>query len=89
MLLTQLPLLLQLASAPAPAHFLPGLADGYAPSSAAADSILDTAREALDRGRPWQASLLVAPVGMITVVLPDARASRTSVHVRSSRKTES
>jgi len=60
MLLTQLPLLLQLAAAPAPAHVLPGMA--YGPPSASADSILETAREALERGRPWQASLLVAPV---------------------------
>ena len=51
MLLTQLPLLLQLAAAPAPVHFLPGMA--YGPPSAAADSILETAREALARGRPW------------------------------------
>ena len=62
MLLTQLPLLFQLAAAPAPVHFVPGLADAYAPSRPYADSILDTAREALERGRPWQASLLVARV---------------------------
>src|SRR5688500_2343522 len=63
MLLTQLPLLFQLAAAPAPDQFLPGV--GYhmdAPRSAATDSLLDGAREALERGRPWQASLLVAPV---------------------------
>jgi hypothetical protein len=62
MLLTQLGLLFQLAAAPAPAEFLPGMTHGYAPVRAPADSILETAREALDRGRPWQASLLVAPV---------------------------
>jgi soluble lytic murein transglycosylase len=61
MLLTQLPLLLQLAAAPAPVDFLPGMAYGYG-APPAADSVLETAREALDRGRPWQASLLVAPV---------------------------
>ena len=60
MLLTQLPLLFQLASAPAPVQFLPGMA--YGPPTAPADSILETAQEALERGRPWQASLLVAPV---------------------------
>jgi len=63
MLLTQLPLLFQLAAAPAPDQVLPGL--GYhmdAPRAAATDSLLDGAREALERGRPWQASLLVAPV---------------------------
>jgi soluble lytic murein transglycosylase len=60
MFLTQLPLLFQLASAPAPVHFLPGMA--YGPPSASADSILETAQQALERGRPWQASLLVAPV---------------------------
>lgn len=62
MILTQLPLLFQLAAAPAPVYFLPGVAEGYAPSTAAADSILETAREALEQGRPWQASLLVAPM---------------------------
>jgi soluble lytic murein transglycosylase len=61
MILTQLPLLFQLAAAPAPGHFVPGTAYGYAPS-ASADTVLETAREALERGRPWQASLLVAPV---------------------------
>jgi soluble lytic murein transglycosylase len=60
MLLTQLSLLFQLAAAPAPVHYLPGVA--YGPPSAPADSILETARAALERGRPWQASLLVAPV---------------------------
>ena len=35
MLLIQLPLLLQLAAAPAPVHFLPGMA--YGPSGAPAD----------------------------------------------------
>ena len=40
MLLTQLPLLFQLASAPAPVHFLPGMA--YGPPSPSADSILET-----------------------------------------------
>ena len=61
MLLTQLPLLFQLAAAPAPADYLPGMAYRSGPA-ATVDSVLDTAREALDRGRPWQASLLVAPV---------------------------
>ena len=63
MLLTQLSLLFQLAAAQSPDHLLPGL--GYRmdpPSASAADSLLASAREALDRGRPWQASLLVAPV---------------------------
>lgn len=71
MLLNQLPLLLQLAAAPAPAQFLPGMGYAYAPPSA--DSILEVAREALDRGRPWQASLLVAPVvGDSTLRTPSA-----------------
>jgi soluble lytic murein transglycosylase len=63
MILTQLSLLLQLAAAPAPVHFLPGMVEGFdVPRATAADSLLETAREALRRGRPWQASLLVAPV---------------------------
>ena len=63
MLLTQLTLLLQLAAAPAPVLFLPGMADRFGPPRhAAADSILDSAQVALQRGRPWQASLLVARV---------------------------
>lgn len=63
MILTQLSLLLQLAAAPAPGHFLAGMVEPFGlPRAAADDSILQTAREALRRGRPWQASLLVAPV---------------------------
>ena len=63
MLLTQVSLLLQLAAAPAPVQFLPGMAERYGPTRvAAADTVLETARQALQRGRPWQASLLVAPV---------------------------
>jgi soluble lytic murein transglycosylase len=61
MLLTQLPLLLQLAAAPAPVDYATGMAYRHGPP-ATADSVLDTAREALDRGRPWQASRLVSPV---------------------------
>jgi soluble lytic murein transglycosylase len=77
MLLTQLPLLLAVALAP-PQHaiqdatpvaaYAPAVA--YAPAGPAdtapepprADSLLETARTALGRGRPWQASLLITPV---------------------------
>ena len=62
MILTQLTLLLQLAAAPAPVQFLPGMAERFGSYVSAADTVLETARRALDRGRPWQASLLVAPV---------------------------
>jgi soluble lytic murein transglycosylase len=64
MLLSQLSLLLALtASAPqayavASAETVP--AGG--PAQPAADSVLASVRDALLRGRPWQASLLVAPV---------------------------
>jgi soluble lytic murein transglycosylase len=71
MLLIQLPLLLAVATAP-----LQSLADGpvtvaaYAPPAGtdslletpSLDSVLQTARIALGRGRPWQASLLITPV---------------------------
>ncbi|HEX2219755.1 MAG TPA: transglycosylase SLT domain-containing protein [Gemmatimonadales bacterium] len=75
MLLTQLALLFQLSVAPA--HYLSdgygaavpdfGVADaagvsGYAGSPASLDTLLENARLELRRGRPWQASLLVAPV---------------------------
>jgi soluble lytic murein transglycosylase len=71
MLLTQLPLLLAAAAMP-----LQALADdpvavvAYAPAPGAdslletpsLDTVLHTARIALGRGRPWQASLLISPV---------------------------
>ncbi len=75
MLLTQLALLFQLSVAPA--HYLAGgsgaavsdfgVADlaavsGYAGWPASLDTLLENARLELRRGRPWQASLLVAPV---------------------------
>jgi peptidoglycan lytic transglycosylase len=75
--LTQLPLILAVAIAPlqfategaAPvAAYAPAVA--YAPANpidsspepSRADSLLETARTALGRGRPWQASLLITPV---------------------------
>jgi len=61
MLLTQLSLLFQLSVAPV--QYLAGASDFAAPSRAAvSDTLLESARVALSRGRPWQASLLVAPV---------------------------
>ena len=60
--LIQLPLLVALAMAPL--QFLPevpGPAVAPAPVSGT-DSLLETARSALGRGRPWQASLLITPV---------------------------
>lgn len=75
MLLTQLALLFQLSVAPV--QYLSGAAggavpdfgaadlagvSGYAGSAAAIDTLLENARLELQRGRPWQASLLVAPV---------------------------
>jgi soluble lytic murein transglycosylase len=75
MLLTQLSLLFQLSVAPvqylsgAAGGAVPefGVADlagvsGYAGSAASIDTLLENARMELQRGRPWQASLLVAPV---------------------------
>ena len=60
--LTQLPLLIALALPPA--QFLPEPPDSVVLSAPApgADTLLESARGALGRGRPWQASLLIAPV---------------------------
>jgi soluble lytic murein transglycosylase len=60
--LTQLPLLIALALAPV--QFLPEPPDSAVRSApaAGADTLLESARGALGRGRPWQASLLIAPV---------------------------
>jgi hypothetical protein len=65
MLLPQLSLLLALTASPPQAYAVAAAAEptpsaDVAPPSA--DSVLATVREALLRGRPWQASLLVAPV---------------------------
>jgi hypothetical protein len=62
MLLIQLPLLIALAMAPL--QFMPAAPDSAlipGPVSRA-DSLLESARSALGRGRPWQASRLIAPV---------------------------
>jgi soluble lytic murein transglycosylase len=60
--LTQLPLLIGLVLAPL--QFLPEPPDSAVLSAPApaADTLLESARGALGRGRPWQASLLIAPV---------------------------
>ena len=64
--LTQLPLLIALAVAPAmaPLQFLPEVPDTtlILGTASRADSLLESARSALGRGRPWQASLLITPV---------------------------
>ncbi len=66
--LIQLPLLVALAMAPLqflPEVATPALDSAVAPdtsSTSRADSVLDRARVALGRGRPWQASLLITPV---------------------------
>jgi soluble lytic murein transglycosylase len=60
--LTQLPLLIALAMAPL--QFLPELPDTTMIPRVVSrtDSLLATARSALGRGRPWQASRLITPV---------------------------
>jgi soluble lytic murein transglycosylase len=60
--LTQLPLLIALAMAPL--QFLPEAPDTTVLLGAVSrtDSLLESARSALGRGRPWQASLLITPV---------------------------
>jgi hypothetical protein len=62
MLLIQLPLLIALAMAPL--QFLPAAPDSaLIPGSiSGSDSLLEGARNALGRGRPWQASRLIASV---------------------------
>jgi soluble lytic murein transglycosylase len=71
MLLTQFPLLLAVATASFQVQAqLPATVVAYAPVAPVdstpdlsnADSLLQTARLALGRGRPWQASLLITPV---------------------------
>ena len=71
MLLTQLPLLLAVATASFQVQAqLPATVVAYAPIAPVdsapdlsnADSVLQAARLALGRGRPWQASLLITPV---------------------------
>ena len=60
--LSQLPLLVALSMAPV--QFLPEAPDSVllaAPVSAS-DSLFESARSALGRGRPWQASRLITPV---------------------------
>lgn len=60
--LIQLPLLLALVMAPV--QFLPEAPDSalFAGAVSRADSVLESARTALGRGRPWQASRLIAPL---------------------------
>ena len=65
MLLSQLSLLLALTASPPQAYAVAPATEPSAPGDVvlpSADSVLATVRDALLRGRPWQASLLVAPV---------------------------
>jgi soluble lytic murein transglycosylase len=65
MLLSQLSLLLALTTSAPQAYAAASVTEpvaSSAPVPAAADSVLASVRDALLRGRPWQASLLVAPV---------------------------
>jgi soluble lytic murein transglycosylase len=65
MLLAQLTLLLALTTSAPQAYAVAAEVERVAPPVAAppsADSLLASVRDALQRGRPWQASLLVAPV---------------------------
>jgi soluble lytic murein transglycosylase len=65
MLLSQLSLLLALTASPPQAYVVAAATEPSAPGEVvlpSADSVLATVRDALLRGRPWQASLLVAPV---------------------------
>ncbi|CAN5738236.1 transglycosylase SLT domain-containing protein [soil metagenome] len=62
--LIQLSLLVAVALAPVQLQFLPEVPDSalVALSGARSDSLLESARSALGRGRPWQASRLITPV---------------------------
>ncbi|HKU63397.1 MAG TPA: lytic transglycosylase domain-containing protein [Gemmatimonadales bacterium] len=65
MLLSQLSLLLALTTSAPQAYAVASATEPVAPAatvSTSTDSVLDSVRDALLRGRPWQASLLVAPV---------------------------
>lgn len=64
MLLSQLALLLALTASPPQAYAVASVAPVGSgdPAPPAADSVLASVRDALLRGRPWQASLLLAPV---------------------------
>jgi soluble lytic murein transglycosylase len=65
MLLSQLSLLLAITTSAPQAYAAASVTEpvaSNAPVPTAADSVLASVRDALLRGRPWQASLLVAPV---------------------------